>query len=74
LADAHDFDSLEKAVEIAKSTKGKPTAVIMKSVKGKNVSFMENNAAWHGSAPNEEQYNTAIVELDGIIRELEARL
>ncbi len=74
LADAHDFDSLEKAVEIAKSTKGKPTAVIMKSVKGKNVSFMENNAAWHGSAPNEEQYNTAIAELDGIIRELEARL
>ena len=74
LADAHDFDSLEKAVEIAKSTKGKPTAVVMKSVKGKNVSFMENNAAWHGSAPNEEQYNTAIAELDGIIRELEARL
>ena len=74
LADAHDFDSLEKAVEIAKNTKGKPTAVIMKSVKGKNVSFMENNAAWHGSAPNEEQYNTAVAELDGIIRELEARL
>ena len=74
LADAHDFDSLEKAVENAKNTKGKPTAVIMKSVKGKNVSFMENNAAWHGAAPNEEQYNTAIAELDGQIRELEARL
>ena len=74
LADAHDFDSLESAVENAKSTKGKPTAVIMKSVKGNNVSCMENNAAWHGSAPNEEQYNIAIAELDGIIRELEARL
>ena len=74
LADAHDFDSLERAVEAAKGTKGKPTAVIMKSVKGKNVSFMENNAAWHGAAPNEEQYNTAIAELDGIIMELEARL
>lgn len=74
LADAHDFDSLERAVEIAKSTKGKPTAVIMKSVKGKNVSFMENNASWHGSAPNEEQYNQAITELDEKIKELEAVL
>lgn len=74
LADAHDFDSLEKAVENAKNTKGKPTAVIMKSVKGKNVSFMENNAGWHGAAPNEEQYNAAIAELDKIIEDLEARL
>lgn len=74
LADAHDFDSLEKAVENAKNTKGKPTAVIMKSVKGKNVSFMENNPAWHGVAPNEEQYNKAIAELDAIIEDLEARL
>ena len=74
LADAHDFDSLEKAVENAKNTKGKPTAVVMKSVKGKNVSFMENNPAWHGSAPNEEQYNQAIAELDRIIEDLEARL
>ena len=74
LADAHDFDSLEKAVENAKSTKGKPTAVIMKSVKGKNVSFMENNPAWHGAAPNEEQYNLAVDELDKKIKDLEARL
>lgn len=74
LADAHDFDSLEKAVEMAKNTKGKPTAVIMKSVKGKNVSFMENNAGWHGVAPNEEQYIGAITELDGIIKDLEASL
>lgn len=71
LADAHDFASLRAAVENAKNTKGKPTAIIMKSVKGKNVSFMENNAGWHGSAPNEEQYNQAIAELDAIIKDLE---
>ena len=57
--DAHDFNALLGAVNEAKATKGKPTAVIMKSVKGKNVSFMENEAGWHGSAPNEEQYNHA---------------
>ena len=74
LADAHDFDSLEKAVKNAINTKGKPTAVIMKSVKGKNVSFMENNPAWHGVAPNEEQYAAAMAELDKIIEDLEARL
>lgn len=74
LADAHDFDSLEKAIKTAQNIKGKPTAVIMKSVKGKNVSFMENNPAWHGSAPNEEQYIKAIAELDKIIEDLEARL
>ena len=71
MADAHDFTSLRNAIENAKNTKGKPTAIIMKSVKGKNVSFMENNAGWHGSAPNEEQYNQAISELDAIIKDLE---
>ncbi len=71
---AHDFDELESAIETAKNTKGKPTAIVMKSVKGKNVSFMENNAAWHGSVPNEEQYNQAMEELDKIITELEAGL
>ncbi len=74
VTDAHDFDGLMSAIENAKSTKDKPTAVIMKSVKGKNVSFMENNAAWHGVAPNEEQYNQAISELDKIIADLEASL
>lgn len=69
--DAHDFNELESAVNNAKSTKDKPTAIIMKSVKGKNVSFMENNVSWHGSAPNEEQYNQAISELDAIIEKLE---
>ncbi len=72
--DAHDFDQIEAAINEAKATKGKPTAIIMKSVKGKNVSFMENNPAWHGSAPNEEQYNQAIAELDEIIKGLEAQL
>ena len=73
-ASAHDFNELYDAVEAAKQCKGKPTAIIMKSVKGKNVSFMENQAAWHGSAPNEEQYNQAIAELDEKIKELEAML
>lgn len=71
---AHNFDELKSAIENAKNTKGKPTAIVMKSVKGKNVSFMENNAAWHGSVPNEEQYNQAIGELDAIISGLEASL
>ncbi len=74
VADAHDFDSLEEAVTTAKNTKGKPTAIILKSVKGKGVSFMENNAGWHGNAPSEEQYNQAIKELDDKIAELEASL
>lgn len=74
VTDAHDFDKLAAAIDEAKATKGKPTAVIMKSVKGKNVSFMENNAAWHGSAPNEEQFKAATAELDKIIEELEAGL
>ena len=71
---AHNFEELMAAVDEAKATKGQPTAIIMKSVKGKNVSFMENNAGWHGSAPNEEQYNQAIAELDKIIKGLEASL
>lgn len=71
---AHDFDELYDAIEKAKACKGKPTAIIMKSVKGKNVSFMENRAEWHGSAPNEEQFNQAIAELDAKIAELEAAI
>ena len=71
---AHNFEELMAAVDEAKATKGQPTAIIMKSVIGKNVSFMENNAGWLGSAPNEEQYNQAIAELDEIIKGLEASL
>lgn len=62
-ADAHDFDSLRSAFEKAKKTKGKPTAIIAKSVKGKGVSYMENQASWHGTAPNDEQYAVAMEEL-----------
>ena len=61
--DAHDFDSIEAAVNTAKATKGKPTAIIAKSVKGKGVSFMENQAGWHGKAPNEEEYKQAMKDL-----------
>lgn len=74
VTDAHDMNKLYDAIEEAKATKGKPTAIIMKSVKGKNVSYMENNPAWHGAAPKEDDYNKAISELDAQIKELEARL
>ncbi len=74
VTDAHDFNKLLDAVNEAKATKGKPTAIIMKSTKGKNVSFMENNPAWHGAAPKKEEYDKAIAELDAIIAGLEAKL
>ena len=68
---AHDFQQLKDAIDKAQQTKGKPTAIIMKSTKGKNVSYMENQAKWHGAAPNEELYNKGIAELDEIIENLE---
>ena len=61
--DGHDFDAIEKAFAESKTVKGKPTAIIAKTVKGKGVSFMENNVSWHGSAPNDEQYEAALAEL-----------
>ena len=61
--DAHDFDMIEKAFEDAKLVTDKPTVIIADSVKGKGVSFMENNVSWHGKAPNDEQYETAMKEL-----------
>ena len=61
--DGHNFEEIINSLEIAKNTKGKPTAIIAKTIKGKGVSFMENNASWHGKAPNEEEYNIAIKEL-----------
>ena len=70
--DAHDFDKYEAAFEAAKKVKGKPTVIIQKSVKGKGVSFMENNVSWHGAAPNDEQYEIAINELKAALKELEA--
>ncbi len=70
--DGHDFEQIEKAVEEAKSIKDKPTAVIMHTVKGKGVSFMENQVGWHGVAPNAEQYETAMNELKAQYSALEA--
>ncbi len=61
--DAHDFDALRAAFKEARETKGQPTAIIAHSVKGKGVSFMENQASWHGTAPNDEQYAVAIEDL-----------
>ena len=63
--DGHDFDQIDKAIEEAKATKGKPTLIIAHTIKGKGVSFMENQVGWHGSAPNEEQRQKAIQELEG---------
>ncbi len=71
MIDAHNFDEIEKAVEFAKSSVKKPTAIVMKSVKGKGVSFMENMVSWHGSAPNREQYDIAMSELNATLKELE---
>ena len=62
--DAHNFDEIEAAVEAAKACKGKPTAIIAKSVKGKGVSFMENKVGWHGKAPNAEEYEQAVAEIN----------
>ncbi len=69
--DAHDYDAILDAVNQAKATKGRPTVIIAKSVKGKGVSFMEGQAAWHGAAPKKEQFEQAIAELDAKIKELE---
>ena len=68
--DAHDFEQIEAAVNQAKATEGKPTIILANSVKGKGVSFMENEAGWHGAAPNQEQYEQAIAELDAYIKEI----
>ncbi len=69
--DAHDFDAIEAAFAEARAIEGKPTAIIQKSVKGKGVSFMENQCSWHGSAPNAEQYEIAMAELAATLKELE---
>ena len=69
--DAHDFDQLEAAFKAARTVKGKPTAIIQKSVKGKGVSFMENQVSWHGTAPNAEQYEQAKAELNAALAALD---
>ena len=62
---AHDFDEIEAAFTAARACKGRPTAIIARSVKGKGVSYMENQCGWHGQAPKEEQYHQAVAELGG---------
>lgn len=64
--DAHNFDEIKMAFDEARSIKDKPTTIIAKSIKGKGISFMENQACWHGSAPNEEQYELAMKELNEV--------
>ena len=70
--DGHNFDELEAAFATAKATKGQPTAIVMKTIKGKDVSFMENDAGWHGKAPNDAEYAQAMTELKAKLAELEA--
>ena len=69
--DGHDFDALENAFNEAKATEGKPYAIVMKTTKGKDVSFMENDAGWHGKAPNDAEYAQAMDELKAILAKLE---
>ena len=71
--DGHDFSQIEAALNEARATKGQPTAIVMKTVKGKDVSFMENNAGWHGKAPNDAEYGQAMTELNAILSELEGK-
>ena len=69
--DAHDFNQIEEAVKHAENFKGKPTVIVARSIKGKGVSYMENQAGWHGSAPKKEQAQQAFDELDACLASLE---
>lgn len=69
--DGHDFEQILAALESAKNCKGKPTVIVAKTVKGKGVSFMENQAGWHGSAPNKEQRDQAVAEIESYLANLE---
>ena len=71
--DGHDYDALLQAFADAAACKGKPTVLLLKTTKGKGVSFMENNAGWHGKAPNDEQYAQAKAELEAKLAELEGK-
>ena len=68
--DGHDFDAIDASFKEAKATKGQPTAIIAKTVKGKGVSFMENQVSWHGSAPNDEKYEVSMSDLEKVGEEL----
>ena len=71
--DGHDLEAIENALNTAKTIKGQPSAIVMKTVKGKGVSFMENNAGWHGVAPNDAQFEQAMTELKATLAELEGK-
>lgn len=71
--DGNDFEQIEKAMAHARTVTGKPSAIVMKTVKGKDVSFMENNPAWHGKATNDAEYGQAMAELTAIEKELEGK-
>ena len=70
--DGHDFDAIEAAFAHARTVKGKPSAIVAKTTKGKDVSYMENQAGWHGKAPNDEEYEQAMTELKARLAEVEA--
>lgn len=72
-ADGHDFEQIEAALNRAESEKGRPSAIVFKTTKGKGVSFMENQVGWHGKAPNEEQYGQAMEELSAALRAEEGK-
>jgi len=69
--DGHDYEQIIQAIDEAKKTKGQPVMVVAETIKGKGVSFMEDKAGWHGSAPNKEQRDAAIAELDEFLAKLE---
>ena len=72
VVNGHDYEALDAAYDQAAAFKnGKPTAIILETVKGKGVSYMENDAGWHGKAPNDEQYAVAVAELEAYLKELE---
>lgn len=70
-ADGHDFDSIDQAVTAARAVSGKPTAIVLKTVKGHGVSFMENQVGWHGKATNAEEYEVAMAELKAALKACE---
>ena len=70
--DGHDFDQMEAAFAKAKETRGVPFAIVMKTTKGKGVSYMENQVGWHGKAPNDEEFEIAMGELKAKLAEVEA--
>ena len=71
--DGHDYDQMEAAFKEARETKGVPTAIVAKTLKGKGVSYMEGRVEWHGKAPNDEEYAVAMAELEDALKGLEAR-